>query len=161
MNNWGYIDRTVKCHSYVKKILNANVIVEIASEYAGCFIAARRLREVKNRWRCGSGISVNEGKGPKAPPAGGYWLCLWLRIRIHIFPLISLFFRERTLGFYFALTAHLDWIVIMTPLTSTWFSRSRTAFERNKTDVFRIKTHNVGPIKKLRYSAPSGCMAWI
>lgn len=29
--------------------------------------------------------------------------------------------------------------------------RSRTAFEKNKTDVFRIKTHNVGPIKKLRY----------
>lgn len=29
--------------------------------------------------------------------------------------------------------------------------RSRTAFERNKTDVFRIKTHNVGPLKKLRY----------
>lgn len=29
--------------------------------------------------------------------------------------------------------------------------RSRTAFEKNKTDVFRIKTHNVGPLKKLRY----------
>ncbi|XP_056301849.1 lipoxygenase homology domain-containing protein 1-like [Danio aesculapii] len=29
-------------------------------------------------------------------------------------------------------------------------SKSRTAFEKNKTDVFRIKTHNVGPIKKLR-----------
>ncbi|KTF89799.1 hypothetical protein cypCar_00010796 [Cyprinus carpio] len=27
---------------------------------------------------------------------------------------------------------------------------SRTAFEKNKTDVFRIKTHNVGPIKKIR-----------
>uniref|UniRef100_A0A3Q1FQV9 Lipoxygenase homology PLAT domains 1a n=1 Tax=Acanthochromis polyacanthus TaxID=80966 RepID=A0A3Q1FQV9_9TELE len=26
---------------------------------------------------------------------------------------------------------------------------SRTAFEKNKTDVFRIKTHNVGPLKKL------------
>lgn len=30
--------------------------------------------------------------------------------------------------------------------------RSRVAFEKNKTDVFRIKTHNVGPIKKLRYT---------
>lgn len=30
--------------------------------------------------------------------------------------------------------------------------RSRVAFEKNKTDVFRIKTHNVGPLKKLRYS---------
>uniref|UniRef100_A0A8C1KV82 Lipoxygenase homology domains 1a n=1 Tax=Cyprinus carpio TaxID=7962 RepID=A0A8C1KV82_CYPCA len=29
-------------------------------------------------------------------------------------------------------------------------SKSRTAFEKNKTDVFRIKTHNVGPIKKIR-----------
>ncbi|XP_043937953.1 lipoxygenase homology domain-containing protein 1 isoform X2 [Protopterus annectens] len=29
-------------------------------------------------------------------------------------------------------------------------SKSRTAFERNKTDVFRIKTNNVGPIKKIR-----------
>uniref|UniRef100_A0A8C9S0Y2 Lipoxygenase homology PLAT domains 1 n=1 Tax=Scleropages formosus TaxID=113540 RepID=A0A8C9S0Y2_SCLFO len=29
-------------------------------------------------------------------------------------------------------------------------SKSRTAFEKNKTDVFRIKTNNVGPIKKLR-----------
>uniref|UniRef100_A0A8D3A845 Lipoxygenase homology PLAT domains 1 n=1 Tax=Scophthalmus maximus TaxID=52904 RepID=A0A8D3A845_SCOMX len=29
-------------------------------------------------------------------------------------------------------------------------SKSRTAFEKNKTDVFRIKTHNVGPLKKLR-----------
>lgn len=29
--------------------------------------------------------------------------------------------------------------------------RSRTAFEKNKSDVFRIKTHNVGPLKKLRY----------
>uniref|UniRef100_A0A3Q3IQT0 PLAT domain-containing protein n=1 Tax=Monopterus albus TaxID=43700 RepID=A0A3Q3IQT0_MONAL len=29
-------------------------------------------------------------------------------------------------------------------------SKSRTAFEKNKTDIFRIKTHNVGPIKKLR-----------
>uniref|UniRef100_A0AAY4A0E6 PLAT domain-containing protein n=1 Tax=Denticeps clupeoides TaxID=299321 RepID=A0AAY4A0E6_9TELE len=29
-------------------------------------------------------------------------------------------------------------------------SKSRTAFEKNKTDVFRIKTHNVGPIRKLR-----------
>ncbi|XP_016306772.1 lipoxygenase homology domain-containing protein 1-like [Sinocyclocheilus anshuiensis] len=28
--------------------------------------------------------------------------------------------------------------------------KSRTAFEKNKTDVFRIKTHNVGPIKKIR-----------
>lgn len=31
------------------------------------------------------------------------------------------------------------------------YFRSRTAFEKNKTDVFRIKTHNVGPIKKIRY----------
>ncbi|XP_071760769.2 lipoxygenase homology domain-containing protein 1 [Centroberyx gerrardi] len=29
-------------------------------------------------------------------------------------------------------------------------SKSRTAFEKNKTDVFRIKTHNVGPMRKLR-----------
>lgn len=29
--------------------------------------------------------------------------------------------------------------------------RSRTAFERSKTDVFRIRTHNVGPLKKIRY----------
>ncbi|GCB61309.1 hypothetical protein scyTo_0014316 [Scyliorhinus torazame] len=29
-------------------------------------------------------------------------------------------------------------------------SKSRTAFEKNKTDVFRIKTNNVGPIKKIR-----------
>ncbi|XP_071394579.1 lipoxygenase homology domain-containing protein 1 [Centroberyx affinis] len=29
-------------------------------------------------------------------------------------------------------------------------SKSRTAFERSKTDVFRIRTHNVGPIKKIR-----------
>ncbi|XP_056889256.1 lipoxygenase homology domain-containing protein 1 [Takifugu flavidus] len=28
--------------------------------------------------------------------------------------------------------------------------RSRTAFERAKTDVFRIRTHNVGPLKKIR-----------
>lgn len=31
--------------------------------------------------------------------------------------------------------------------------RSRTAFERSKTDVFRIRTHNVGPLKKIRYCA--------
>uniref|UniRef100_A0A4W6CIC0 Lipoxygenase homology PLAT domains 1 n=1 Tax=Lates calcarifer TaxID=8187 RepID=A0A4W6CIC0_LATCA len=29
-------------------------------------------------------------------------------------------------------------------------SKSRTAFERAKTDVFRIRTHNVGPLKKIR-----------
>uniref|UniRef100_A0A8C5H2G2 Lipoxygenase homology domain-containing protein 1-like n=1 Tax=Gouania willdenowi TaxID=441366 RepID=A0A8C5H2G2_GOUWI len=29
-------------------------------------------------------------------------------------------------------------------------SKSRSAFEKNKTDVFRIKTHYVGPLKKLR-----------
>ncbi|XP_075875519.1 lipoxygenase homology domain-containing protein 1 [Nelusetta ayraudi] len=29
-------------------------------------------------------------------------------------------------------------------------SKSRTAFERSKTDVFRIRTHNVGPLKKIR-----------
>lgn len=29
--------------------------------------------------------------------------------------------------------------------------RSRTAFERAKTDVFRIRTHNIGPLKKIRY----------
>ncbi|XP_056146384.1 lipoxygenase homology domain-containing protein 1 [Lampris incognitus] len=29
-------------------------------------------------------------------------------------------------------------------------SKSLTAFEKNKTDVFRIKTQNVGPLKKLR-----------
>lgn len=33
--------------------------------------------------------------------------------------------------------------------------RSRTAFEKSKTDVFRLKTHNVGPLKKLRYALPS------
>ncbi|XP_026052473.1 lipoxygenase homology domain-containing protein 1-like [Carassius auratus] len=35
-------------------------------------------------------------------------------------------------------------------LASNTEKRSRTAFEKNKTDVFRIKTHNVGPIKKIR-----------
>ncbi|KAK2899220.1 hypothetical protein Q8A67_010638 [Cirrhinus molitorella] len=29
-------------------------------------------------------------------------------------------------------------------------SKNRSAFEKNKTDVFRIKTHNVGPLKKVR-----------
>uniref|UniRef100_A0A8C4HEN1 Lipoxygenase homology domains 1b n=1 Tax=Dicentrarchus labrax TaxID=13489 RepID=A0A8C4HEN1_DICLA len=29
-------------------------------------------------------------------------------------------------------------------------SKSRTAFEKAKTDVFRIRTHNVGPLKKIR-----------
>ncbi|XP_075441794.1 lipoxygenase homology domain-containing protein 1 isoform X2 [Ascaphus truei] len=29
-------------------------------------------------------------------------------------------------------------------------SKSRTAFERTKTDVFRVKTNNVGPLKKIR-----------
>lgn len=29
--------------------------------------------------------------------------------------------------------------------------RSRTAFERAKTDVLRIRTQNVGPLKKIRY----------
>nr|XP_014352351.1 PREDICTED: lipoxygenase homology domain-containing protein 1-like [Latimeria chalumnae] len=29
-------------------------------------------------------------------------------------------------------------------------SKSRTAFEKNKTDVFRVKTNNVGPLKKIR-----------
>uniref|UniRef100_A0A3B5LQZ1 Lipoxygenase homology domains 1b n=1 Tax=Xiphophorus couchianus TaxID=32473 RepID=A0A3B5LQZ1_9TELE len=29
-------------------------------------------------------------------------------------------------------------------------SKSRTAFERSKTDVFRIRTHNVGHVKKIR-----------
>uniref|UniRef100_A0A8C6KMV9 ST8 alpha-N-acetyl-neuraminide alpha-2,8-sialyltransferase 5 n=1 Tax=Nothobranchius furzeri TaxID=105023 RepID=A0A8C6KMV9_NOTFU len=29
-------------------------------------------------------------------------------------------------------------------------SKSRTAFEKNKTDVFHVKTHNVGPLRKLR-----------
>uniref|UniRef100_A0A8C9SD10 Lipoxygenase homology PLAT domains 1 n=1 Tax=Scleropages formosus TaxID=113540 RepID=A0A8C9SD10_SCLFO len=29
-------------------------------------------------------------------------------------------------------------------------SKNRTAFEKNKTDVFRIKTNNVGPLKKIR-----------
>ncbi|XP_030623777.1 lipoxygenase homology domain-containing protein 1 [Chanos chanos] len=35
-------------------------------------------------------------------------------------------------------------------LASNTEKRSRTAFEKNKTDVFRIKTHNVGPLRKLR-----------
>uniref|UniRef100_A0A8D0DE08 Lipoxygenase homology PLAT domains 1 n=1 Tax=Sander lucioperca TaxID=283035 RepID=A0A8D0DE08_SANLU len=29
-------------------------------------------------------------------------------------------------------------------------SKSRTAFEKGKTDVFRIRTHNVGPLQKIR-----------
>ncbi|XP_067084534.1 lipoxygenase homology domain-containing protein 1 [Osmerus mordax] len=35
-------------------------------------------------------------------------------------------------------------------LASNTEKRSRTAFEKNKTDVFRIKTHSVGPLKKIR-----------
>ncbi|XP_014324136.2 lipoxygenase homology domain-containing protein 1 [Xiphophorus maculatus] len=35
-------------------------------------------------------------------------------------------------------------------LASNTEKRSRNAFEKNKTDVFRIKTQNIGPIKKLR-----------
>ncbi|KAM9810394.1 lipoxygenase homology domain-containing protein 1-like [Neosynchiropus ocellatus] len=35
-------------------------------------------------------------------------------------------------------------------LASNTEKRSRTAFERAKTDVFRIRTHNVGAIKKIR-----------
>ncbi|XP_056274884.1 lipoxygenase homology domain-containing protein 1 isoform X1 [Pseudoliparis swirei] len=35
-------------------------------------------------------------------------------------------------------------------LASNTEKRSRTAFERNKTDVFRIRTHNIGPLKKIR-----------
>ncbi|XP_047448234.1 lipoxygenase homology domain-containing protein 1 [Mugil cephalus] len=35
-------------------------------------------------------------------------------------------------------------------LASNTEKRSRTAFERAKTDVFRIRTHNVGPLKKIR-----------
>lgn len=31
------------------------------------------------------------------------------------------------------------------------YYRSSTAFERSKTDVFRVKTNNVGQIKKIRY----------
>lgn len=31
-------------------------------------------------------------------------------------------------------------------------SRSRTAFEKGKTDVFRIRTHSVGTLKKIRYN---------
>ncbi|XP_016146449.1 LOW QUALITY PROTEIN: lipoxygenase homology domain-containing protein 1-like [Sinocyclocheilus grahami] len=38
-------------------------------------------------------------------------------------------------------------------------SKSRTAFEKNKTDVFRIKTHNVGPIKKIRIEHDSTGMS--
>ncbi|CDQ62070.1 unnamed protein product [Oncorhynchus mykiss] len=40
-------------------------------------------------------------------------------------------------------------------LASNTEKRSRTAFEKNKTDVFRIKTHNVGPLKKIRYDSSS------
>lgn len=40
---------------------------------------------------------------------------------------------------------------VLTSSVSPSIFRSRTAFEKNKTDVFRIKTHNVGPLKKLRY----------
>lgn len=32
-----------------------------------------------------------------------------------------------------------------------WYFRSCTAFERAKTDVFRIRTHNVGSLKKIRF----------
>ncbi|KAG7237555.1 hypothetical protein INR49_032172, partial [Caranx melampygus] len=35
-------------------------------------------------------------------------------------------------------------------LASNTEKRSRTAFERAKTDVFRVRTHNVGPLKKIR-----------
>ncbi|KAM6965464.1 lipoxygenase homology domain-containing protein 1 [Aplochiton taeniatus] len=35
-------------------------------------------------------------------------------------------------------------------LASNTEKRSRTAFEKSKTDVFRVKTHNVGPLKKIR-----------
>ncbi|XP_010779871.1 lipoxygenase homology domain-containing protein 1-like [Notothenia coriiceps] len=35
-------------------------------------------------------------------------------------------------------------------LASNTEKRSRTAFERGKTDVFRIRTHNVGSLKKIR-----------
>nr|XP_054587133.1 lipoxygenase homology domain-containing protein 1-like [Nothobranchius furzeri] len=35
-------------------------------------------------------------------------------------------------------------------LASNTEKKSRTAFERAKTDVFRIRTHNVGPLKKIR-----------
>ncbi|XP_075955405.1 lipoxygenase homology domain-containing protein 1 isoform X1 [Anarhichas minor] len=35
-------------------------------------------------------------------------------------------------------------------LASNTEKKSRTAFERGKTDVFRIRTHNVGPLKKIR-----------
>ncbi|XP_030643524.1 lipoxygenase homology domain-containing protein 1 [Chanos chanos] len=35
-------------------------------------------------------------------------------------------------------------------LASNTEKRNRTAFERHKTDVFRIRTHNVGPLKKIR-----------
>ncbi|XP_031413077.1 lipoxygenase homology domain-containing protein 1 [Meleagris gallopavo] len=37
-----------------------------------------------------------------------------------------------------------------THLTSNTDKRSSTAFERSKTDVFRVKTNNVGQIKKIR-----------
>ncbi|KAM8885089.1 lipoxygenase homology domain-containing protein 1, partial [Spinachia spinachia] len=35
-------------------------------------------------------------------------------------------------------------------LASNTEKKSRTAFERGKTDVFRIRTHNVGPLEKIR-----------
>ncbi|XP_041854417.1 lipoxygenase homology domain-containing protein 1 isoform X1 [Melanotaenia boesemani] len=35
-------------------------------------------------------------------------------------------------------------------LASNTEKKSRTAFEKAKTDVFRIRTHNVGPLKKIR-----------
>ncbi|XP_035234693.1 lipoxygenase homology domain-containing protein 1 isoform X2 [Anguilla anguilla] len=35
-------------------------------------------------------------------------------------------------------------------LASNTEKRNRTAFEKNKTDVFRVKTNNVGPIQKIR-----------
>lgn len=55
------------------------------------------------------------------------------------------------------------WCVLLTHLNISPVSsiyRSRTAFEKNKTDVFRIKTHNVGPLKKLRYCAANKNMQY-
>uniref|UniRef100_A0A8C4ECX3 Lipoxygenase homology PLAT domains 1a n=1 Tax=Dicentrarchus labrax TaxID=13489 RepID=A0A8C4ECX3_DICLA len=39
-------------------------------------------------------------------------------------------------------------------------SKSRTAFEKNKTDVFRIKTHNVGPLKKIEHDNTGMNASW-
>lgn len=106
MNKWGIM---VKCHSCVKLILTAYFRGKIVSQYAQW-----------ERWRTdvdvGHELSVNEGKRVQfILSAGGYSLCLRLRVRIHISPLMSLFFKANfrfrlCLDCLFFLTAQLVWI---------------------------------------------------